>query len=108
MQAIQRDVSFCFLIAGNAIGEDGIEEVKGWLVSNGHLDALGSLSDDEGEADDDEEEDEGLGGGESDGDEDEEGVDELNLSVTGVSLKPQSPLLGTDEEVERELIKVGL
>jgi len=29
----------------------------------------------------------------------------LNLSVTGVSLKPQSPLLGTDEEVEAELIK---
>lgn len=90
---------------GNAIGEDGIEEVKGWLESNGRLDALGSLSDDEGEVDDDEGEegDEELGGGDSD---DGEAGDQLNLSVTGVSLKPESPLLGTDEEIEKELIKV--
>ena len=67
------------------------------------------MSEDEVDDDDDdeEEEDEGLGGGDSE-DDDGEGGDELNLSVTGVSLKPQSPLLGTDEEVERELIKVGL
>ena len=96
-----------FYFTGNAIGEDGIEEVKGWLESNGRLDALGSLSDDEGEVDDDEDEegDEELGGGESD---DGEAGDELNLSVTGVNLKPESPLLGTDEEIEKELIKVGL
>lgn len=96
-----------FYFTGNAIGEDGIEEVKGWLESNGRLDALGSLSDDEGEVDDDggEEGDEELGGGDSD---DGEAGDELNLSVTGVSLKPESPLLGTDEEIEKELIKVGL
>lgn len=85
--------------------------MKGWLDSNGRLDTLGSMSDDEGEGDDNDEEgedeDEGLGGGDSEGDDGEAG-DELNLSVTGVSLKPQSPLLGTDEEVERELIKVGL
>ena len=93
-----------FYFTGNAIGEDGIEEVKGWLESNGRLDALGSLSDDEGEVDEDEEGDE-LGGGDSD---DGEAGDELNLSVTGVSLKPESPLLGTDEEIEKELIKVGL
>lgn len=94
-----------FYFTGNAIGEDGIEEVKGWLESNGRLDALGSLSDDEGEVDEDEEGDEELGGGDSD---DGEAGDELNLSVTGVSLKPESPLLGTDEEIEKELIKVGL
>ena len=96
-----------FYFTGNAIGEDGIEEVKGWLESNGRLDALGSLSDDEGEVDDDEDEegDEELGGGDSD---DGEAGDQLNLSVTGVSLKPESPLLGTDEEIEKELIKVGL
>ena len=96
-----------FYFTGNAIGEDGIEEVKGWLESNGRLDALGSLSDDEGEVDDDEGEegDEELGGGDSD---DGEAGDQLNLSVTGVSLKPESPLLGTDEEIEKELIKVGL
>ena len=96
-----------FYFTGNAIGEDGIEEVKGWLESNGRLDALGSLSDDEGEVDDDDDEegDEELGGGDSD---DVEAGDELNLSVTGVSLKPESPLLGTDEEIEKELIKVGL
>ena len=94
-----------FYFTGNAIGEDGIEEVKGWLESNGRLDALGSLSDDEGEVDDDEEGDEELGGGDSD---DGEAGDQLNLSVTGVSLKPESPLLGTDEEIEKELIKVGL
>lgn len=46
-----------------------------------------------------------MGGGGSD---DGEAGDELNLSVTGVSLKPESPLLGTDEEIETELIKVGL
>ena len=94
-----------FYFTGNAIGEDGIEEVKGWLESNGRLDALGSLSDDEGEVDEDEEGDEELGGGDSD---DGEAGDQLNLSVTGVSLKPESPLLGTDEEIEKELIKVGL
>ena len=55
--------------------------------------------------DEDEEGDEELGGGDSD---DGEAGDELNLSVTGVSLKPESPLLGTDEEIEKELIKVGL
>ena len=97
-------------MAGNAIGEDGILEVKHWLDSNGCLNTLGSMSDDEFDDDDEEEEeeeeDEGLGGGDSE-DEDGKGGDELNLSVTGVSLKPQSPLLGTDEEVERELIEVG-
>ena len=97
-------IIWCYF-TGNAIGEDGIEEVKGWLESNGRLDALGSLSDDEGEVEDDEEGDEELGGGDSD---DGEAGDELNLSVTGVSLKPESPLLGTDEEIEKELIKVGL
>ena len=97
-------IIWCYF-TGNAIGEDGIEEVKGWLESNGRLDALGSLSDDEGEIDEDEEGDEELGGGDSD---DGEAGDELNLSVTGVSLKPESPLLGTDEEIEKELIKVGL
>ena len=80
--------------------------MKGWLDSNSRLHALGSLSDDEGEVDDDDEDDEGLVGNESE-DDDGEGDSELNLSVTGVSLKPQSPLLGTDEDVERELIKVG-
>ena len=101
--------NFVFSFAGNAIGEDGIEEVIAWLETNGRLDTLGSMSDDEGEVDDDDEEeedDERLGGGDSEGG-DEEGDNELNLSVTGVSLKPQSPLLGTDEEVEAELIKVG-
>lgn len=99
-------IIWCYF-TGNAIGEDGIEEVKGWLESNGRLDALGSLSDDEGEVDDDEDEegDEELGGGDSD---DGEAGDQLNLSVTGVTLKPESPLLGTDEEIEKELIKVGL
>ena len=98
-----------FVAAGNSIGEDGITEVRDWLDSNGRLNTLGSMSEDEVDDDDDdeEEEDEGLGGGDSE-DDDGEGGDELNLSVTGVSLKPQSPLLGTDEEVERELIKVGL
>lgn len=92
-------------MTGNSIGEDGIEEVRNWLDSKGRLDTLGSMSDDEGEGDDDDEEDE-LQGGDSE-DDDGETSDHLNLSVTGVSLKPQSPLLGDDEEVEKELIKVS-
>ena len=93
-------------ITGNGIGEDGIEEVRNWLDSKGHLDTLGSMSDDEGEGDDDDDEEEELEGGDSE-DDDGDDADHLNLSVTGVSLKPQSPLLGDDEEVEKELIKVG-
>jgi len=89
---------------GNSIGDDGIEEVRNWLDSKGRLDTLGSMSDDEGEGDDDEEDELGGGGSEDD---DGDTADDLNLSVTGVSLKPQSPLLGDDEEVEKELIKVS-
>ena len=98
---------------GNSIGDEGLEEVKNWLNENGQLDILGSMSEDEGEGDDDDDdnddddqEDE-LEGGDSEGDEGDVSND-LNLSVTGVSLKPQSPLLGDDEEVENELIKVCL
>ena len=86
--------------------------MRNWLDSKGRLDTLGSLSDDEGEGDDDDDDDEDeddedeLQGGNSE-DDDEETTDHLNLSVTGVSLKPQSPLLGDDEEVEKELIKVS-
>ena len=111
--------SSCFLV-GNAIGEDGIEEVRGWLESNGCLHTLGSMSDDEGEGDDDDDDEEeeeeekndegeedelGVENNESD---DGETVEELDFKVTGVSLKPQSPLLGTDEEVENELTKVSV
>ena len=103
-------ISFFSSFTGNSIGEDGIEEVKNWLDSNGRLDTLGSMSDDEGDGDDDEEEEEEeeeeLEGGDSE-DDDGDTADHLNLSVMGVSLKPQSPLLGDDEEVEKELIKVG-
>lgn len=104
--------SSCFLV-GNAIGDDGIEEVRGWLESNGCLHTLGSMSEDEGESDVDEEKnDEGgeedeLGGQNNESDEGED-VAELDFKVTGVGLKPQSPLLGTDEEVENELTKVSL
>lgn len=84
--------------------------MRGWLESNGCLHTLGSMSDDEGESDEDEEKnDEGEGdelGGESN--ESDEGGDVAELEVTGVSLKPQSPLLGTDEEVESELMKVSV
>ena len=93
-------------LTGNSIGEDGIEEMRNWLDSKGRLETLGSMSDDEGEGDDDDDEEEELGGGDS-GDDDGDTADDLNLSVTGVSLKPQSPLLGDDEEVEKELIKVS-
>ena len=71
------------------------------------------MSEDEGEGDDDDDDDDNddqedeLEGGDSEGVEGDVSND-LNLSVTGVSLKPQSPLLGDDEEVENELIKVCL
>ena len=86
--------------------------MRNWLDSKGRLDTLGSMSDDEGEGDDDDDDDDDdeedeLGGGDS-GDDDGDTADDLNLSVTGVSLKPQSPLLGDDEEVEKELIKVSV
>ena len=82
--------------------------MRSWLDSKGRLDTLGSMSDDEGEGDDDDDDDDddelgGVGSENNDGDT----GDDLNLSVTGVSLKPQSPLLGDDEEVEKELIKVS-
>ena len=80
--------------------------MRSWLDSKGRLDTLGSMSDDEGEGDDDDDDDDELGGGGSE-DNDGDTADDLNLSVTGVSLKPQSPLLGDDEEVEKELIKVS-
>ena len=80
--------------------------MRNWLDSKGRLDTLGSMSDDEGEGDDDDDDEDELGGRDSE-DDDENAGDDLNLSVTGVSLKPQSPLLGDDEEVEKEIIKVS-
>ena len=99
----------CFV--GNAIGDEGIEEVRNWLDANGKEAALGSMSDDEGEVDDDDDESDEDEGEEKEGDRDTEGDDEeasdnLDLSITGVSLKPQSPLLRDDCEVEKELNKV--
>ena len=81
--------------------------MRNWLDSKGRLDTLGSMSDDEGEGDDDDDNEDELQGGDSE-DDDGDTADQLNLSVTGVSLKPQSPLLGDDEEVEKELIKVSI
>lgn len=80
--------------------------MRNWLDSKGRLDTLGSMGDDEGEGDDEDDNEDELEGRDSE-DDDGDTSDHLNLSVTGVSLKPQSPLLGDDEEVEKELIKVG-
>ena len=88
--------------------------MRGWLESNGCLHTLGSMSDDEGESGEDEEKnDEGeedeLGGESNESDEGEDVAEFVeDFKVTGVGLKPQSPLLGTDEEVESELMKVSV
>ena len=94
-----------FFNLGNCLGDEGINQVKSQLESHKHLEMLGSMSEDEGDEDDDEDEDDGLGDEDGDGSEGEESHG-VSLEVKGVTLKAQSPLLGDDEEVEKELIKV--
>lgn len=95
---------------GNCIGDEGIEELKDALNTQGQMEKLGSLSDDEGDEDDDEDEDideicaQNESGEENDS---EEETSNLSLKVEGISIKPQSPLLGDDEEIQQELQKVS-
>lgn len=44
------------MCTGNGFGEEGIELLRGSLEAKGHLDALGSLSADEGDEEEEEEE----------------------------------------------------
>ncbi|XP_077997580.1 ran GTPase-activating protein 1-like [Glandiceps talaboti] len=76
---------------GNYFGDEGIESLRGVLESNGKIESLGSLSDDEGdedEDDDDEEEEE-----EEEADEETEGEISQDpvLSIQGTAITPRSP-----------------
>ena len=95
------------IFPGNCIGDEGIQDLKSQLESEGKGDALASMSEDEGDASDEEEEELGdveNGEGESEG----ETSADLTLQVQGISLKPESPLLGSDQDVMSELQKVRL
>ena len=91
---------------GNCLGQEGIDEVKHLLTTQGQQDYLGAMSDDEGDDEDDEDEDIDNLCAENKSDEEGEEVDDLSLQVEGISIKPQSPLLGGDEDIKNELQKV--
>ncbi|XP_071787052.1 ran GTPase-activating protein 1-like [Asterias amurensis] len=62
---------------GNSFGEEGVELVRGVLESSGRIDALGTLSDDEGDDSDDDDDDyEDVDDDDEDENEDEEDVNE--------------------------------
>ena len=66
------------MLVGNIFGEDGIELLRESLEAKGLIDALGSLSDDEGLESEEEEEEEGEGeGGKSGGEADQSREEEL-------------------------------
>ena len=79
------------MLVGNIFGEDGIELLRESLEAKGLIDALGSLSDDEGvESDEEGEEEEEEGeGGESGGEPDQSREQE--------PLEMESPIPKTDD-----------
>ena len=83
--------------SGNCLGEDGIELLREVLEAKGCIDALGSLSDDEGLESDEEEEE---GGGESGEEEEEEGTEgevstDERLRAEGTAITPERPSPGS-------------
>ena len=85
--------SYVLLLVGNIFGEDGIELLRESLEAKGLIDALGSLSDDEGlESDEEEEEEEGEGG-ESGGEGDQSREKEL---------LEESPIPKTDDRTPEQ------
>ena len=88
------------LVIGNIFGEDGIELLRESLEAKGLIDALGSLSDDEGlESDEEEEEEEGEGegeGGESGGEADQSREENL------LEKEEESPVPKTDDRVPQQ------
>ncbi len=83
-------------IIGNIFGEDGIELLRESLEAKGIIDALGSLSDDEGlESDEEEEEEEEGEGGESGGEADQS--KEENMLE-----EEESPVPKTDDRVPQQ------
>ena len=85
------------MLVGNIFGEDGIELLRESLEAKGLIDALGSLSDDEGlesEEEEEEEEEEGEGeGGESGGEADQSREEEL---------LEESPVPKTDDRTPQQ------
>ena len=73
------------VLAGNVFGKDGIELLKESLDAKGLVDALGSLSDDEGGDSDEEEGDEEEGGS------GEDSTGEGNLSREGDLSREEPP-----------------
>ena len=80
------------MLVGNIFGEDGIELLRESLEAKGLIDALGSLSDDEGLESDEEEEEEGEGG-ESGGEADQSREEEL---------LEESPIPKTDDRTPQQ------
>ncbi|XP_071493304.1 ran GTPase-activating protein 1-like [Diadema antillarum] len=78
---------------GNSFGEEGIELIQSIMESNNHIDALGSLSDDEGSDDDDSEDEEDEEDEEEEVEDAEEGteVKDPNLQVRGTAISPKQP-----------------
>ncbi|XP_072040661.1 ran GTPase-activating protein 1-like [Amphiura filiformis] len=87
---------------GNCFGDEGCELIKGVMEANDRLDALGTLSDDEGDEDEDDsdeyedvdDDDEEEETGEDQG----EVVDDPALQVRGTQLTPRSPREGEIKE----------
>lgn len=84
-------------MTGNAFGEDGIELLRGSLEAKGHLDALGTLSDDEGlEEDDEEEEEEEVGNDDETSHREDVRDDSIAEKMRVVSVLPLPPRDGQD------------
>jgi hypothetical protein len=86
------------LVIGNIFGEDGIELLRESLEAKGIIDALGSLSDDEGLESDEEEEEEEEGegeGGESGGEADQSREEKMLE-------EEESPVPKTDDRVPQQ------
>ena len=75
-------------------GEDGVELLRESLEAKGLVDALGSLSDDEGVSDgEEEEEEEGEGGQDSEGEADQSREEKLS---------EESPIPKTDDRASQQ------
>ena len=89
------------LVIGNIFGEDGIELLRESLEAKGLIDALGSLSDDEGLESDEEEEEEEEGEGEGEGGESGGEADQSREEKL-LEEEEESPVPKTDDRAPQQ------
>ena len=86
--------NYLLTLVGNAFGEDGIELLRESLEAKGLVDALGSLSDDEGVESDEE--------GEGEGGESGEDVSGGDADQSKEELSEESPIPKTDDRAPQQ------